>query len=100
MFLKAYRDLSAEAFRNKKLKWKTRPNMHDFAHMVDYMKARRRNPNAHHGFGEEDFVGKVLKVASSTHGTSHESHVAPLPPVCVLALGATTTTHAETQKAS
>ena len=67
-FLLCYQELSAEAFRTEQLRWKTRPKIHYFAHMVDYMKACRRNPSAHHCFGEEDFIGKVLTVACSTHG--------------------------------
>eukprot|EP00969_Alexandrium_andersonii_P365251 15465807-Alexandrium_andersonii.AAC.1 len=37
-------------------------------HMIDNMRRSRRSPKTHMTFGDEDFMGKVTRVASATHG--------------------------------
>ena len=69
-FAKTYQELSRTAELEGKALWKIRPKGHYFMHLVDSCSASNRNPNSHHCFGEEDFMGVVTRIASGTHGAT------------------------------
>ena len=68
VFLRTYQQLAVNAVKKEMALWKTRPKGHYFAHMVDAMQASHMNPKSVHAFGDEDFIGRVTRIASATHG--------------------------------
>ena len=59
-----YQWLSAEALANAAPLWKMRPKAHYIAHQLVDMQATRENPRHQMCFVDEDFLGKVKRLAS------------------------------------
>ena len=51
-------------------RYKTRPKIHIFYHLLVDVKETRRNPRAWWSFKEEEFMGRVAKIASEVHAVT------------------------------
>ena len=67
-FLKLYRHLALAALAGGKCRWRLRPKMHYVHHTILELRVPpRQNPFFATCFLDEDFVGKISKLASQTH---------------------------------
>lgn len=57
--------LARAALRQRKCLYKVRPKLHGFHHMV--LQLRRVNPSFFSCWSDEDFMGRIAKIASKTH---------------------------------
>jgi hypothetical protein len=69
LFLACYVHLAADAVRQGRRTFKLRPKLHAFHHIVLRIETRQslQNPRFHQNFMDEDFVGRMCKLARSTH---------------------------------
>ena len=63
----SYVALAAEAVQNNALMWALRPKLHGLCHIILGAAADSRNPKYFSCFLDEDFLGKVIKVAEKCH---------------------------------
>ncbi len=67
IFLRAYQHLAAGALRDVHPLWRLRPKFHYFTEAVKRMRRTRENPLHCMCFMEEDFMGKIKRIACKTH---------------------------------
>lgn len=67
IFLMTYGWLAAEATRDIKALWKVRPKHHYVDEMIERIRETHMNPRHQHCFMEEDFAGKLSKLAKKCH---------------------------------
>ena len=69
LFLACYVHLAGDAVRQGMRTFKVRPKLHSFHHIVLRIETRQslQNPRFHQNFMDEDFVGRMCKLARSTH---------------------------------
>lgn len=65
--MNSYVALAAEALQNNELIWALRPKLHAMSHVILGVEADSRNPKYFSCFLDEDFLGKVVKVAAKCH---------------------------------
>ena len=70
LFCLAYQNLSMHAHRRGVLMWNVVPKMHFFCHIIDDLRKERVNPRFNHCFCDEDFVGRIARIAGVTHRNS------------------------------
>ena len=66
-FLAAYNALALEAFRDGKLRWPIRPKHHGMVHLRHGALTDSRNPKRFGCMLDEDFLGRVVRVANKCH---------------------------------
>ncbi len=69
-FAATYQELAAISLGRGIPLWKVRPKGHYFVHLYEAATASGRNPISHHCFGEESFIGSVVRIASACHGAT------------------------------
>ena len=69
-FLLTYQKLAYNMHESGRRLYYVRPKMHYFAHIAWTVASSKRNPRYEHCFADEDFLGKVRKIACSTHGST------------------------------
>ena len=67
VFLLSYGWLAREATDNCMALWKVRPKHHCVDEMLERIRESGANPRWQHCFAEEDFAGKISKLASKIH---------------------------------
>lgn len=66
-----YQWLGARCIVQKRLLYKVRPKTHYFTHMVDHCEETALCLLHLSTFGDEDFMGKVRRIAQSCHGQTY-----------------------------
>jgi len=66
-YIRAYKVLIAMALRQGVCRWKSRPKLHYIHHSVLLIASSRLNPMWHTCFMDEDFMGKIVKLAGGCH---------------------------------
>ena len=69
-FLDAYQRLAVEATQAGQCLWKVRPKHHYTVHLGKFLRASRQNPRHTSCFMDEDYVGRVARLAKSCHWLS------------------------------
>jgi hypothetical protein len=67
VFLQSYGFLGAEATRLGTVIWKIRPKHHFIDEMLERIRETHMNPRHQHCFMEEDFAGKLSRLARKCH---------------------------------
>jgi len=67
LFLSCYTRLSDMNYRRNEACFKLRPKLHYCTHIIDFISITFENPNRAMCFHDEDFLGKIKRVASKTH---------------------------------
>jgi hypothetical protein len=67
LFLRVYHFLAVQAQSQGRCAYKLRPKLHYMWHMFDSVERTGENPRRQDLFDAEDFIGKIKKVANSTH---------------------------------
>ena len=70
LFLVLYQRLANRAIGENRRLWKVLPKHHYIDHQIRRLKKDRFNPRYRQCFLDEDWMGKVKKIASKTHGAS------------------------------
>lgn len=68
MYLQCWQFLSGHCLRNDIFNFHIRPKHHYFDHHVEHVKSRRINPRLMSCLLGEDLLGKIKRIAKSTHG--------------------------------
>ena len=66
-YLVCYSNLARLCLHQRRCAYKVRPKMHYFQHMLLEMRATRINPRAVYCMHDEDFMGKISKIAAKVH---------------------------------
>ena len=71
----SYGWLAREATNKKQLLWPIRPKVHALCHIIMYVQATRRNPKYTGCMIDEDFLGRVIRVAGKSSRRSASTNV-------------------------
>ena len=74
-FLRLYRSLAYEACQRSVLQWRLRPKLHYIQHTCVEIRATKMNPFFFTCFLDEDFCGKMKRLARMTHRAAVPSRV-------------------------
>eukprot|EP00969_Alexandrium_andersonii_P175094 7743887-Alexandrium_andersonii.AAC.2 len=67
LFLSSYQWLAHEAVSEGKHLWRLRPKFHIIDHMLERMRVDRQNVRLQACFMEEDYAGKIARLARKCH---------------------------------
>jgi hypothetical protein len=69
LYLTSYQALAAANLIRRRCNYKVRPKLHYFAHQIlRQIETSRLNPRHLHCFGDEDFIGRIARLAKLTSG--------------------------------
>lgn len=68
--MNSYVALAKGAVERRELIWPLRPKLHALCHVISGVQADCRNPKYFACFLDEDFLGKVVRVAAKCHRTT------------------------------
>ena len=66
-FCKLYAEMAQKAHVAHMKAWKGTPKLHLFQHLCEWQAAEWGNPRMYWTYGDEDFVGQMIKTATSCH---------------------------------
>jgi hypothetical protein len=72
--ISSYGWLAREATQNKQLLWPIRPKLHGLCHILLFVEATKRNPKYTACMIDEDFLGRVIRVAGKSSRRSASSN--------------------------
>lgn len=68
LYLLCFQKLAVDMLSDGVRLYKCTPKSHYFDEMLSFVEGTGYNPRFFHCFGEEDYIGKMTKLASQTHG--------------------------------